>query len=119
MTDHNGHSDDRHVWVVYHVPELPDPQVPSILRTFPVLANPSECRYCEAIEAVSPCPGAQAHAEMARAKLSVRTGLRSLHVELFSMPPHVSVLMCANHLYGLLVRRIENDHATGDGDTGA
>jgi hypothetical protein len=106
MTDHNGHNHPTQVWVVYSLPAPPNPPVPSVLWTMPVQADETKpCRQCRRIGTEGPCPGAKAHAYAQHARLSLATSIRPLEVDIFELPPHVSVEMCATQLYALIIKR--------------
>ncbi|MEV6830707.1 hypothetical protein [Amycolatopsis sp. NPDC051102] len=119
MTDHNGHIHSTRVWVVYSLPEPPQPPIPLVLWTMPVRPDDNQpCRQCHRIGREGPCPGSRAHAYAQHARLSLATSIRPLKVDVFELPPHVSVLMCATHLYALIVKRAKEDGppAAGEAD---
>jgi hypothetical protein len=120
MVSHNGHAHARQVWVVYSVPEPPVAPIPLVLWTLPVPVDSTEpCGHCRRKGAEGPCPGVKAHAYAQHARLSLRTGIRPLEVGLFELPPHVHVMMCATHLYRLIVKRAnENRPPANEGPGG-
>lgn len=119
MVSHNGHTHARQVWVVYSVPEPPAAPIPSVLWTLPVaIDSAAPCDHCRRTGAEGPCPGAKAHAYAQHARLSLRTGIRPLEVDVFELPPHVHVMMCATHLYRLIVKRVNENRPPADEESG-
>jgi len=119
MTDHDEHQHPRQVWVVYQLPTPPALPVPSILWTLAVpMDDTTPCPQCRRLGTKGPCQGATAHAYAQHARLSMRKGFLPLEVDLFELPPHVSVEACATHLYALLVKRAKGNPRTGTGASG-
>lgn len=118
MTEHNGHSHATRVWVVYSLPVPPNPPVPSVLWTLPENVNDGKpCRQCRRIGTEGPCPGAKPHAFAQHARLSLETGIRELEVDVFELPPHVSVEMCATQLYALIIKRSRENPPPAAGES--
>ncbi|WET76880.1 hypothetical protein P3102_22515 [Amycolatopsis sp. QT-25] len=86
-----------------------------MLWTLPVPVSDTEpCSQCRRIEHEGPCPGPKAHAFAQHARLSLRTGIRPLEVDVFELPPHVSLMMCATHLFTLIIKRANGNQSSSD-----
>ncbi|MDT8910909.1 hypothetical protein [Amycolatopsis sp. PS_44_ISF1] len=116
MTDHNGRETPERVWAVYYLPQPPSMPEPLVLWTAPdSTIGAASCRWCTRVGNEGACPGGKAHAFAQHAWLSTRATFGPLEVDVFELPPHVSVQACATNLYGLIVRRVKENRPPGDG----